>query len=620
MSRHHLLLVALMVSPVASLTLSSAALAQSAAPAAQGASVAPPAGPQPAGATSPADAGAAGTGTGAAGAGPDAPSPAAVAAGQDPPLQTLPLAPALKGERPRSNASVLPPAATVLPPELQRLATPANLALPDKTSQVRIRELRPLGLSDVETLAEVNNPNLKALAIQVVQAQERLRAEISQWYPQLNFRAGSLPTYTGGQQYSNGITGTGQERGVTLSSIWRMQTALEASWALINPSRNPTIAAARDDLEKKKNQYLIGLRDLRLQAAKLYFELQRADEQVRIGQESVRSSQVSLRDARARFQAGVATKLEVLQAETQLARDQQLLTSALLGRTNGFPGQAVARRNLASLLALPQDVTPTAKDSSRVLGTWLPSLQQSIVAAYTFREELDQVLLDISAANSNANAQLAQVQPLLSIVNTLSAGRSQGYEFVTQPIPGELGWSVDNTIGLNFSWNLFDGGRARALYRQSKQVAEENRYRFAERRDQIRLEVEESFYTLEQNNRDITTTSREVISARESLRLARLRFQAGVTTQREVVDTQRDLTQAEVRYSNSIADYNLNLAELRRRTGLDEIALCQPVNLPANKPLVTGVTDVPVEPQPSLPACQAKFRPDSPSAPAPASP
>jgi len=530
-------------------------------------------------------------------------SPAGAAADsqQDPPPQSLPLAPDLKGNRPRSNPALLPPAATELPPELQRLVAPPTLALPDKTSQVRIRELRPLSLSDVETLAEVNNPNLKVLASQVEQAQSLLRAEISLWYPQLSLRGSPFPTYTAGQQYSSNITGTGQERGLTLSSIWRMQTVLEATWGLINPARSPRIAAARDGYEKAKNQYLIGLRDLRLQAAKLYFDLQQSDEQVRIGQESVRSSQVNLRDARARFQAGVSTKLEVLQAETQLARDQQLLT-------NSLSQQSIARRALASTLSLPQDITPTAKDPSRVLGTWLPSLQESIVAAYTFREELDQALLDISSANSSANAELAQVQPFLNIVNSLSAGRTYGYQFVNTPIPGEEGWNVDNTIGLNFSWNLFDGGRARALYRRQKQVADENRFRFADRRDQIRRDVEQSFFTLEQNNRDISTTSREVVSARESLRLARLRFQAGVTTQREVVDTQRDLTQAEVRYSNAIADYNRNLAELRRRTGLDQIALCQPLSLPATKPEVPGVTDVPVEPQPLLPACQAKLR------------
>jgi len=529
----------------------------------------------------------------------------------------LPLAPQVKGNRPKSNPALLPPAATTLPPTLRDLGAPEPLALPVKPSQVQIRELRPLGLEEVETIVEVNNPTLKALASQVDQAQSALRAEIARWYPTINLNANTFPTYTTGTNYTSGslldvnrprrvqdetnpfLTNTNPDLGKgrrTYTSIWAMDAALEVNWALIDPTRTPSIAAARDRFEQAKNEYLIGLRDLRLQASQLYFDLQSADEQVRIGQESVRASLISLRDAGARFRAGVATKLEVLEAETQLARDQQLLTTA-------FALQSTARRDLAAVLDLPQNVTPTAKDPSQVIGNWLPSLQESIVAAYAFREELDQILLNISVANSTANAELGQVQPFLRIFNSFGVGRTNGYSGLVDPVPEGYTWNVDNAVGMNLSWTLFDGGRARALYRQQKQVAEENRFRFAERRDAIRQEVEFSFYELEKNLRNITTTSREVISTRESLRLARLRFQAGVTTQREVVDTQRDLTQAEVRYANSITEYNKRLAELRRRTGLDQIALCSRPSLPAAKPLVEGATDVPVEPQILVPAC-----------------
>lgn len=519
--------------------------------------------------------------------------------------EALPLAPALKGDRPKSNPKVLPPAATTLPPELRDLVSPASLALPDRPRQVRINQLRPLSLDQVEILAEVNNPDLKAIASQVEQAQSNLRAKIALWYPQLGFNTSSFPIYTSGQQFSNGATGTGQPIGTTLDSIWRMQAALQASWSLIDPTRTPQIAIARDQFEKAKNQYLIGLRDLRLQASLAYFDLQTADNQVQIGQEGVRASLVSLRDARARFQAGVATKLEVLEAETQLARDQQLLTTALLSGTPNQPGQATARRALAALLDLPQDVTPTAADPARVIGTWLPSLQESIVASFAFREELDQILLDISIANSSANVELGRVQPLLKIVNNFGFGRSYGYEFSPSVVPSITGWNVDNAVGLNLNWTIYDGGSAQANYRGQKQKAQENRFLFAQRRNTIRADVERSFYELDKNNRNILTTSREVISTRESLRLARLRFQAGVTTQREVVDTQRDLTQAEVRYSTAISDYNRALVELRRRTGLDQIATCEPPRLPANKPVVSGATDVPVEPLPLVPACPA---------------
>lgn len=534
----------------------------------------------------------------------------------------MPLAPEVKGPRPKSNPSVLAPAAKELPPGLQDLIAPNPLALPVKPSQVRIRELRPLGLADVETLVEVNNPELKAIASQVEQAQSALRAQIALWYPTIQLNANSLPTYSIGQNLSSTFTNqqvlnqqSNLNRPVitnnTLSSIWQMQAVLQASWGLINPTRTPQIAAARDRFEQAKNQYLIGLRARRLEAAEAFFDLQVSDETVRIGQESVRSSLVSLRDAKARFQAGVATKLEVLEAETQLARDQQVLTQ-------GLADQAIARRALAALLDLPQDVTPTSKEPSRVVGSWLPSLQESVVAAYAFREELDNVLLSISIANSEANAALGQAQPFLNIAYSLTGARSRGLQFSNTlnrqddvPSFSNLGnqvqnsWEFQNSVGLNFSWNIFDGGAARANYRRQKQVAQQNTFQFAQQRDEIRQQVETNFYELEKNNRNITTTSREVISTRESLRLARLRFQAGVTTQREVVDTQRDLTQAEVRWSTAISDYNKALARLRRFTGLDQVGLCQRQPLPATSPRAAGATEIPVEPQPLIPACRA---------------
>lgn len=503
----------------------------------------------------------------------------------------LPQAPALKGSRPRLNPAVVAPAAQELNPAVGDLSAPAPLALPNKPEQVRIQELRPISLTEAENLAEVNNPNLKAVASQVDQAQSNLRAQLALWYPTLDLQARSLPDYTTGE--SRIRTGAGA-LSTESTNRWAVGTSLTAQWALLNPARVPSVAAARDQFESARYQYVIALRDLRLQVAQIYFDLQRADDGVRIGQESVRASLVSLRDARARFQAGVATKLEVLEAETQLARDQQLLAEFLAA-------QSVARRTLAALLDLPQTVTPTAKDPSRVLGVWQPSLHQSIVAAYTFREELDQSLLDISISNSNANSALANVQPFLRVFTAF------GYDYSDNRSPGQFDTDTasayDTSVGLNFSWRLFDGGQARAQYRQAKQQAEEGAYRFAQRRDEIRRQVEESFYELEKNNRNIITTSREVISARESLRLARLRFQAGVTTQREVVDNQRDLTNAEVRYSNAITDYNRRLAELRRRTGLDQVLACTPQSLPAVKP--TDGASVPVEPTPLIPACQA---------------
>ena len=522
---------------------------------------------------------------------------------------TLPNAIDLKGSRPKADPSVMPPAATTLPEDLDALKSPDSLALPDLPSQVTIRELRPLTLSEVESLVEVNNPSLKAAASQVEQAKSGVLAAVSAWYPTVNLTANGLPQYLDGEQYRNPDfaqtvrnpeTGLSEPKPNTYTTQWSANFSAQVRWNLIDPARVPQISAARDSFERASDAYLIALRELRLQSSTSYFQLQRQDEQVRIGQQSVRASLLSLRDARARYQAGVATKLEVLEAQTQLARDRLVLS-------DGLAGQARSRRSLAALLDLPQDVTPTAADPSRVLGIWQPSLQESIIAAYAFREELDQFILDISINNSNANAALAAVQPVLSIFNNFNTSKNQGQSnrLATDSIDmDDYSWNVSNAVGLNATWAIFDGGRARAQYRQNKQRAEQSKFNFASERDRIRTQVEDSFYNLRNASQDIHTTSIEVLSTAESLRLARLRFQAGVTTQREVVDTQRDLTSAEVRYANAITDYNTSIAQLRRRTGLDQVLACPAINLPATKSNQSDI-DIPIDPQPNRPACEA---------------
>ena len=546
---------------------------------------------------------------------------------------TLPNAIDQKGPRPKADPSALPPAATDLPEEIDDLGSPPSLALPDRPEQVRIRELRPITLEQSLQIMEVNSPTLKAAASRVDQSKSSLRAAISAWYPSVNLSANGFPEYFKSYRYRNpDFTKVERNVGSNVSGLnpfitefndatgrnfqefedsriverdgrnefytreWRVNLAVSINWDIINPARVPEIAAARDQFERARDAYLIALRDLRLDASTSYFTLQASDERVRVGQASVRASLLSLRDARARYNAGVNTKLDVLEAETQLAQDRKVLTDAL-----AF--QDISRRRIAQLLDLPQDITPTAATPPKPLGLWEPSLQESIIAAYNYREELDQLILDISISNSRANASLAAIQPVLSFVNNWTTSRTQG-----QGGQGSWGaidmddyqWSASNATSLQLRWNLYDGGRARANYRASKQAAEESTYNFAAQRDSIRLEVEESFYNLRRAIQDIQTTSSRVLTARESLRLSLLRVQAGVSTQREVINNQQDLTRAELQYTEAIRDYNTSLAQLRRRTGLDALVSCGSVDLPADKP-ATETSDIPIEPT-ALPA------------------
>ena len=534
----------------------------------------------------------------------------------------LPTAIQEKGTRPKSDPSVLAPAATTLSPDVDRLYAPAPLALPNKPEQVRIEDLRPLSLTEAVELMEVNNPFLEAAKIRIDEAQSRLRAAIAAWYPTFNLTTNRLkfPGRTFGTNYRNfGKAATdvqatqrknqkkqqfpdmeldryGEWWGTT--QTYGASATATLDWKLINPKRVPDVAAARDDYEKAKNNYLIALRDLRLQTAREYFTLQNYDADVLTYRAAVQASLINVRDTRAKLQAGVATKLDVLEAETQLALDQSSLSSSIRD-------QKVQRRQLAKTLNLPQDVTPTASDNLEVLGVWTPSLQESIIAAYQFREELDNIILDISIYNSRANSFLGDVQPFLNIAgdarwSKLFGEQRKRDEWVDM---GRVAEDLDQSVYMGLTWKVFDGGRSQALAREQKQKAKESEFLFAEERNSIRQELENQFFDLQKHARNLISNSRQVLSSREAYRLAVLRFQAGVGTQRNVIDNQRDVTRAEVLYFSTVVFYNRTLAALRRQTGLDAVVRCTPADLPASPPPKDPATDVPVFATPVTEPC-----------------
>ncbi len=443
-----------------------------------------------------------------------------------------------------------------------QLNSPEDLSLPSRSREVLVKTFEKVDIDQLENILIKNNRTVKIYLEQIDQSKSLLKSSLSAWYPTINLTANGFPQYFESNNYynSNSISDTSSKQ-------WSSSISAQIQWDLINPARIPEIAAARDGYEKAKHSYSIVLRDLKLEANKRYFNLQKANEEIKVAKKSIESSTVGLKDAEIRFQSGIGTKLEVLEAKTQLARDQQLLNIKL-------GDQKIGQRSLAEILNFPEDVTPQIGSETQVIGIWDSSLEDSIVAAYSMREELDNILLDISINNSNANAALASGQPRVSIVNTSTSTFYKGELNRISPDTNNESSSFSNTIGLKASWYIFDGGKSRSLYNYNRSKAEEAKLSFAVKRAQIRQEVEEVFFKLESAKLNISASYSEVLSARESLRLAQLRYKSGITTQREVVNNQRDLTDSEVRYIISVTSYNTLLADLSRQTGLDDIKPC----------------------------------------------
>ena len=473
---------------------------------------------------------------------------------------------------------------------LYELNSPEDLSLPTYSREVLVKTNQKIKLEQLENILLNNNPTIKIYSEKIDQAKSLLKNSLSLWYPTLNLTANGIPQYFESNNYnqSNAIADTSSKQ-------WSSSISGQIQWDLINPARIPEIAAAKDGFEKAKYSYSIIMKDLKLEAKKRYFNLQKANEEIEVAKKSIESSTFGLRDAETKFQSGVGTKLEILEAKTQLARDQQLLNTKV-------SDQKIGQRALAEILNLPEDVTPLIGSQTRLIGLWDTPLEESIVAAYSMSEELNNILLDISISNSDANSALAAGQPKLSIVNTLTSTFNKGELNKISPDTNNESSSFSNTIGLNASWYIFDGGKSQSLYQLNKSKSEEAKLNFAKKRAQIRKDVEEVFFKLESAKLNISASYSEVLSARESLRLAKLRYKSGISTQREMVNNQRDLTDSKVRYIVAVTNYNILLADLIRQTGLDNIKPCD-IKVNENNSPNSGQTTILSETN-LIPLCQ----------------
>ena len=231
--------------------------------------------------------------------------------------------------------------------------------------------------------------------------------------------------------------------------------------------------------------------------------------------------------------AGLGTRFDVLQAEVDLANANQALTRARADQRN-------ARRELARVIGVPETVEYSSADEVEERGEWDLSLEESIVLAYTNREELDQILALREINQQDREIALSEKRPQVN----LFANYNFNTTFADSRPVSTTGYNDGYSIGARLQWRFVDGGESKANAQQEEisTIIEENN--FDDRKSAIRLEVETAFNDLMANQENISTTEQAAITATESLRLARLRFQAGVGTQTDVINAQRALTEA----------------------------------------------------------------------------
>ena len=440
--------------------------------------------------------------------------------------------------------------------DLIRLSpNPDLLELPTTPRAVEIDINQPITLQQALELARRNNRDLQVAELQLRQSRAVLRQARAAEFPTASVQAGITRTDSAGtkiairQQQEQIPTPGGSNFGNSSSVSNTFNSSLQLNYDIFTSGqRSASIRAAEAAVRSAESNLETQAEQIRLDVTNAYYDIQQADELVRIAQAAVENSQISLRDTVALERAGLGTRFDVLQAQVQLANNQQQLSSAL-------SQQRTSRRQLAQQLSLPETATLSSADPIVINGRWNLSLEESIIQALQNRSELAQVLEQRNIARQNRRVALASLGPQLSL--------GASFDIVDQLTDNQLG-DYGYSVGSQVSKIIYDGGAARASAAQQEANIAIAQTQFANFKNLIRFQVEQNYFTLQSSFENIQTNSTAVVQARESLRLARLRFQAGVGTQLEVSNAQTDLTRAQSNLLQAVLDYNRSLAALQR--------------------------------------------------------
>jgi len=399
----------------------------------------------------------------------------------------------------------------------------------------------------------LNNPELQSLKKIITSAKFNLSSKIAQRYPSIDFQANGLPKYVSGTNYnSNSAT--------LKTSQFTANPSLNIKWDLIAPLRGSEIKIAKDNFKIAFNNYEIKKKDLIQEARMRYHKFQKSYQEIQNKKFTIDLSIKSLDNAKAKLDAGIGTKFEVLEAEAQLSRDQQSLNEKKIEHV-------INKISLKEILNLKGDFEISKEQN--LIGFWNHELKKNINEGLDKNLSLKNLLLQKSIKKSQAKSVLSQNQPNIYISNTFSSTFSKGDSLSTNIDAQEYGSNYTNTISLNFAWNIFNGGINKNAYKSKIADAEAEEYALKNLQNVLTTNISKAFLNLKLNEGKIISSLREIESSQEAVRLARLRYDVGISTLKDILVRQNELSSARSKNINALYNYNLNLDKLEKLTFLE---------------------------------------------------
>jgi multidrug efflux system outer membrane protein len=286
-----------------------------------------------------------------------------------------------------------------------------------------------------------------------------------------------------------------------------------------------------------------------------YFTLLQLDLQLKITRQTVSTQTDSVKLTGLRLEHGVATKLDVLQA-------QQVLDTAN-AQIPDLERQIAEQENAISILigAYPQDLPRGSPLVEQTLPPEVPpGLPSSIIERRPDIREAEQILV---AANAEVGVAKAEFFPQIALTGSGGGtfGRSSAFSSLMKT---QLGiWSY----GAQVSQPIFTGGALSGNLRLAKSQNQQALIAYRQTIQRAFGDVSDALIGYDKFHQVRVRQQDTVADLEESVRLSTIRYRGGTTTYLEVLDGQRSLFSAELTLAGARGDEYRSLVQLYRALG-----------------------------------------------------
>jgi outer membrane protein len=414
---------------------------------------------------------------------------------------------------------------------------------------VDIGLLRPLAAETMQSAlarAYQNNPQLNAQRAIVRETDEAVPQALSGYRPTFSANASVGREYTYTKEtipptpplLPSGASFTAQGLSSPASvGLTGTQTFFNGERTANSVRRAESqVSAARETLRMMEQSVLLA-------AATVYMDMMRDTANLTVQQNNVRVLERTLQDTRNRFNAGQVTSTDVAQAEAQLAAGQAALhvaESTLM----------TTRANYRRIIGVePEHLTPASPVDRLAPST----LNAAIALGIAENPAVAAALYGVDVAQLQVKIAEGALWPTLTGQYSI---QDQVFSTITTP---KL---FTNTIGLNLSVPIYQGGAEYSAIRLDEETLAQQRLNVDQVRDQARADVVQAWGQLLAARAEVEAAMRENEAAARALTGVRNEALAGQRTTQDVLNAEQVLVNARqsliiAQHDRVVASYSL---------------------------------------------------------------